>query len=263
MGSPKGGGPKGGGPEGWGPEGWGPEGWGPEGWGPEGWGPEGARRVGARRVGARRVGARRVGARRVGPNPEKVEARRVGARRVGGPKFRFFFPLPPQNSFFSSLSGGPSPGRGILVVFMNSAPGRSPSSNSARLEFLAGCPVKTTQTATRSRRGFTRTHPRAQTCTFDGSTHQALQPTIHQNSTRRPPRGVPMGRRERIRPCGFTTLANLEFREKKSETFWAGPGGCGRCGPVGRASGPGDVGAEMPSREGRSRRRTGSQEGRF
>ena len=41
-----------------------------------------------------------------GPNPEKVRARRVGARRVGGPKIsRFFFPLPPQNSFFSSLSG--------------------------------------------------------------------------------------------------------------------------------------------------------------
>ena len=38
------------------------------------------------------------------------------------PKFRsFFFPLPPQNSFFSSLSGGSS--RGILVVF--EAPGPS------------------------------------------------------------------------------------------------------------------------------------------
>ena len=35
-----------------------------------------------------------------------------GARRVGGPKFRaFFFPVPPQNSFFSSLSGG------LLVEF--------------------------------------------------------------------------------------------------------------------------------------------------
>ena len=37
--------------------------------------------------------------------------RPVGARRVGGPKFRAFFPLPPQNSFFSSLSGG------LLVEF--------------------------------------------------------------------------------------------------------------------------------------------------
>ena len=53
------------------------------------------------------VGVRRVGVRRVGPNPEKV-----GARRVEGPKFRsFFFPLPPQNWFFSSLSWG------LLVEF--------------------------------------------------------------------------------------------------------------------------------------------------
>ena len=64
--------------------------WGFEGWGFEGWGSKGGR-----------------------PNPEKVGPRRVvGARRVGGPKFRaFFFPVPPQNSFFSSLSGG------LLVEF--------------------------------------------------------------------------------------------------------------------------------------------------
>ena len=52
-----------------------------------------------------------------GPNPEKVWPRRVEPRRVGGPKgggpkiSRFFFPVPPQNSFFSSLSGG------LLVEF--------------------------------------------------------------------------------------------------------------------------------------------------
>ena len=106
---------------------------GPNPGGPKGGGPKGgARRVGgskggARRVGARRVGARRVGARRVGPRrvgPRRVGPRRVGPRRVGpkprksgGPKgegaqnFAFFFPLPPQNSFFSSLSGG------LLVEF--------------------------------------------------------------------------------------------------------------------------------------------------
>ena len=94
--------------------------------------PVGARRVGARRVGARRVGgpkgggpegwgARRVGGPK-GGGPEGWGARRVGgpkgggpegwgARRVGGLKFRAFFPLPPQNSFFSSLSGG------LLVEF--------------------------------------------------------------------------------------------------------------------------------------------------
>ena len=64
-------------------EGWGFEGWGFEGWGPEVWGPN-----------PEKVGARRVG------------ARRVGARRVRGPKFRAVFPLPPQCSFFSSLSWG-------------------------------------------------------------------------------------------------------------------------------------------------------------
>ena len=47
-----------------------------------------------------------------GSNPDKVGAQRVGPRRVGGPKFRaFFFTLPPQNSFLSSLSGG------LLVEF--------------------------------------------------------------------------------------------------------------------------------------------------
>ena len=83
VGLPKGGAPKGGGPEGWGPQGWGPEGWGPKGGGPNGGGPKGG-----------------------GPEPRKSGARRVGARTVGperwGPKIsRFFFPLPPQFSFFS------------------------------------------------------------------------------------------------------------------------------------------------------------------
>ena len=64
-----------------GPKGWSPKGGGPAGWGPEGWGPKG-----------------------------------------GGPKIsRFFFSLPPENSFFSSLSSRFS--RGILVVF--EAPGCS------------------------------------------------------------------------------------------------------------------------------------------
>ena len=69
--------------EGWGFEGWGArkvggpteKKWGREGWGPEGWGAEG----------------------------------------WGAQNFALFSPVPPQNSFFSSLSGGLS--RGILVVF--------------------------------------------------------------------------------------------------------------------------------------------------
>ena len=61
-------------------------------------------------------------------------------------KFRFFFPLPPQNSFFSSLSGG-----GLLVEFWCEAAGVSHHS------------------------------PRAQTCTIKGpGLHKN-----HQNSTRR------------------------------------------------------------------------------
>ena len=48
----------------WSPEGWSPEGWSPEGWSPEGWSPE-------------------------------------GAPKGGRPKIsRFFFPRPPQFSFF-------------------------------------------------------------------------------------------------------------------------------------------------------------------
>ena len=50
-----------------------------------------------------KVGARRVEQRRV--EPRRVEPRRVeprgGAPKGGGPKIsRFFFPLPPENSFF-------------------------------------------------------------------------------------------------------------------------------------------------------------------
>ena len=56
----------------------------------------------------------------------KGGAQKGGAQKGGGPegcpKFRAFFsPVPPQNSFFSFLSGGSS--RGILVVF--EVPGRS------------------------------------------------------------------------------------------------------------------------------------------
>ena len=57
--------------------------WGFQGWGPEGWGPK-----------PRKSGAPKGG------------APKGGAPKGGGPKIsRFFFPLPPQNSFFSPLSG--------------------------------------------------------------------------------------------------------------------------------------------------------------
>ena len=72
----------------------GPEGEAPN---PEKSGPEGG--------GATKGGAPKVGPCRVGP-------RRVGLPSLGGPKFRAFFPLPPQFSFFLLSLGGPS--RGIL-----------------------------------------------------------------------------------------------------------------------------------------------------
>ena len=78
--------------------------------------------------------------------PEGVGARRVGARRVGGPKFRVFFSLPPEISFFLlSLWGG------LLVEFwwfLNAG-----TLKCARLEF-SGCRVKPRQP--QSRQGFTR-----------------------------------------------------------------------------------------------------------
>ena len=102
-------------------KGGGPEGWEPEGWEPEGWGPQPRKSGGPKGGGQKGGGEKGGGQKGGGPNPEKVGARRVGAKsggrkgggsKGGGPKggrpkiSRFFFPLPPQNSFFSSLSGG-------------------------------------------------------------------------------------------------------------------------------------------------------------
>ena len=75
------------------------------------------------------------GARRWGPEPRKGGPEGLGARRVGGPEIsRFFFTLPPQNSFFSSLSGGPfvefwcfrRPGRSNVHVWGSRVVVRSP-----------------------------------------------------------------------------------------------------------------------------------------
>ena len=57
------------------------------------------------------VEPRMVEPRRVEPRTQKNGPRRVELRRVGGPKFRAFFPLPPQFSFIL-----PSLGR-LLVEF--------------------------------------------------------------------------------------------------------------------------------------------------
>ena len=74
-------------------------------WGPKLWGPAGRREFWPIQGAAPKGG---------GLNPEKVGAPKGGgwARRVGAQNFAFLFsPLPPQNSFFSSLSGG------LLVEF--------------------------------------------------------------------------------------------------------------------------------------------------
>ena len=51
------------------------------------------------------------GRRRGGERTFRVGPRRVGPRRVGDPKFRVFFPLPPQFSFILPSLGG------LLVEF--------------------------------------------------------------------------------------------------------------------------------------------------
>ena len=98
-GAPKGGAPKGGAPKGGAPKGGAPKGGAkggaPKGWGPEGWGPEG-----------------------------------------WGPKIsRFFFPLPLQNSFFSSLSGG------LLVEFWWCFEAQVPCTGVLRLSCASPGPV--------------------------------------------------------------------------------------------------------------------------
>ena len=91
-----------------GPEGWCPKGdpkpkkWEFERWeGSKGGGSKGGCSKGGCSKGGGSKGGGSKGPWGGGPNPEKM-----GSRRVGGPKFRAFFPLPPQNSFFSpSLVG--------------------------------------------------------------------------------------------------------------------------------------------------------------
>ena len=144
---------------------------------------------------------------------KRVWARRVGAPKGGCPKgggegwprrgkFRvFFFPLPPQNSFFSSLSGcllG-----GILVVF--EAPGRS------NVTFGVLC------LSCKPRR------PRAQTWTFEGPGAS--------NTTKIPTRRPPE-REEKNEFCGGRG-------ETRSEILGGpGKGGPGKGGPwEGRSGG--------------------------
>ena len=65
--------------------------------------------------------------------PRKSRAPKGGGPKGGGPKFRaFFFPVPPQNSFFSSLSGG------LLVEFWWCLKRRGPVCTFG----LSGCRVK-------------------------------------------------------------------------------------------------------------------------
>ena len=80
-------------------------------------GPHGPKKLGVRRVGARRGGgAKGGGPKGVGPTqkkwgPEGWGPEGWGHEGVGARNFALFFPLPPHNSFFSSVSGG------LLVEF--------------------------------------------------------------------------------------------------------------------------------------------------
>ena len=183
------GGPEGWGPEGWGPEGWGPEGWGPEGWGPEGWGPEG----------------------------------------WGAQNLSLFSPLPPQNSFFSSLSGG------FLVEFWWCLKRRGPEMCTFGVLGLScaspGGPVWW------GRRGFTR---------------QSESPHVHisgprrfkhhQNSTRKPPE-----REEKNEFCGGREKKKSEILGGPAE---GGPGKGGKGGPGKGGPGKGGPGKGGPGKGG-------------
>ena len=182
----------------WGPEG--PEGWGPEGWGPEGWGPEGGPKGGGPKGG--------------GP--------KGGGPKGGGPKIsRFFSPLPPQNSFFSSLSGG------LLVEFWWCLKRRGGQMCTFGVLWLS-CEARSGGAA-----GVSHDSPRAQTCTFEGPGLQKH----NQNSTKRHPE-----REEKNEFCGG--------RGKKKSEILGGPGeGRSRGRAVQGKGGPG----EGRSQEGRSK----------
>ena len=140
--------------------------WGPEGWGREGWGPKPRKSVGP---------------------------------KGGGPKISsFFFPLPPQNSFFSSLSGC------LLVEIWWCLKRRDPQMCTFGVLGLScaspGGPVWWGRRVSHD-------NQRAQTCTFEGPGLQKH----HQNSTRRHPE-----REEKNEFCGG--------RGKKKSEILGGPG---------------------------------------
>ena len=105
----------------------------------------------------------------------------------------FFFPLPPQNSFFSSLSGC------LLVEFWWCLKART--LKCARLEF-SGCRVKPRRP--RSRRGFTRQPENSKRAHLSAPALQT-PPKFNEKTPRE-------GKKERIL---------WREREKKSAKFWA------------------------------------------
>ncbi len=193
----------GGGLAGWGaPEGVGPRRVGPrrvggpnlERWGPEGWGPEGR---GAKKGWAPKGGAPRRSAKK-GWAPKGGD-QKDGAQKGGGPKISrfFFFPLPPQFSFFLLSLGGP------FVEFWWCF--RRPEPENVHVwalglscETPAATPDRAAGARTRQPENSKRAHFRA----------PALQKS-HQNSTKGPPR-------ERDR--NSETVAG---EGKKNAKFWA------------------------------------------
>ena len=104
------------------------------------------------------------------------------------PKFRFFFPLPPQNSFFSSFSGC------LLVDFWWCFEDQDPQMCTFGVHGLSWSHT---------------TAPRAQTCTFEG----LRRFKHHQNSTRKTPRE------------NTETAKRWREREEKERNFGRSGGG--------------------------------------
>ncbi len=138
--------------------------------------------------------------------------RRVGPRRVGGPKIsRFFFTLPPQNSFFSSLSGGP------FVEFWWCLKRRGAQMHVWSSRVVVWNPRQHNRTHN--------THNHTPDRAAGARTRQPESPNVHrrfkqdQNSTRRPPersKRTKMRGKTKARNFGWSGGGPTEGRSKGS-----------------------------------------------
>ena len=134
--------------------------WRPEGW-PEKWGPEGGPKGGSPKGGGPKGGGPKGGGPKGG-----------GPKGGGAQNFALFFPLLPQNSFFSSLSGG------LLVEFWWCLKRRGAQMCTFGVLWLS-CEAP----AARSRRGFTRQHDQTETLKPTPTRETPLRETVKQAPT--------------------------------------------------------------------------------